>query len=212
MKILKKNQLAILVIALMLITAGYLNYNTNYNDNVASTSTEVDETAIGSIGDATLVSSNAIVDNENNISEINENIANNLTDNAEEVSSNLSASNNTSDDENYFSNSKLERDKMYSQMLETYQKILENSSISAEQKTIAQEEINNINSTKNAIMISENLLTTKGFEKNIIFVNGDSVNVIVEKEEISTEEIAQIQNIVQRELNSEIENIHIVTK
>ena len=61
-------------------------------------------------------------------------------------------------------------------------------------------------------MISENLLTTKGFEKNIIFVNGDSVNVIVEKEEISTEEIAQIQNIVQRELNSEIENIHIVTK
>ena len=93
--------------------------------------------AIGSIGDATLVSSNAIVDNENNISEINENIANNLTDNAEEVSNNLSASNNTSDDENYFSNSKLERDKMYSQMLETYQKILENSSISAEQKTIA---------------------------------------------------------------------------
>ena len=212
MKILKKNQLAILVIALMLITAGYLNYNTNYNDNVASTSTEVDEMAIGSIGDATLVSSNAIVDNENNISEINENIANNLTDNTEEVSSNLSASNNTSDDENYFSNSKLERDKMYSQMLETYQKILENSSISAEQKTIAQEEINNINSTKNAIMISENLLTTKGFEKNIIFVNGDSVNVIVEKEEISTEEIAQIQNIVQREFNSEIENIHIVTK
>ncbi len=31
MKIIKKNQLAILVIALMLITAGYLNYDTTYN-------------------------------------------------------------------------------------------------------------------------------------------------------------------------------------
>ena len=33
MKIIKKNQLAILVISLMLITAGYLNYDTNYNSN-----------------------------------------------------------------------------------------------------------------------------------------------------------------------------------
>ena len=31
MKVIKKNQLAILVISLMLITAGYLNYDTNYN-------------------------------------------------------------------------------------------------------------------------------------------------------------------------------------
>ena len=48
MKIIKKNQLTILVIALMLVTAGYLNYNSN-----VSTSTQV-----ASIGDATLVSSN----------------------------------------------------------------------------------------------------------------------------------------------------------
>lgn len=204
MKILKKNQLAILVIALMLITAGYLNYNTNYNNNnTVFTSMEIDETTIGSIGDATLVSSRDIVYNENNIEE-----ENNINSNSTTVSTNS----NTDEDDNYFSNSKLERDKMYSQMLETYQKILENSTISNEQKAIAQEEINKINNTKNAIMISENLLSTKGFEKNIIFINGESINVIVKKEEISKEEIAQIQNIIQRELNSEIENIHIVNK
>ena len=48
MKIIKKNQLTILVIALMLVTAGYLNYNDSMQ-----TSTE-----IAGIGDATLVSSN----------------------------------------------------------------------------------------------------------------------------------------------------------
>ena len=48
MKLIKKNQLTILVLALMLVTAGYLNYNSS-----VQTGTEV-----ASIGDATLVSSN----------------------------------------------------------------------------------------------------------------------------------------------------------
>ena len=47
-KILKRNQLTILVLSLMLITAGYLNYN----DNIQAS------TEVASIGDATLVSSN----------------------------------------------------------------------------------------------------------------------------------------------------------
>ena len=61
-------------------------------------------------------------------------------------------------------------------------------------------------------MICENLIQTKGFEKNIVFVNGNSVSVIIGTEEIKTEEIAQVQNIIARELKAEIENIHIATK
>ncbi len=210
MKILKKNQLAILVIALMLITAGYLNYNTNYNnDNSVFTSMEVDETTLGSIGDATLVSSGEIVDNNETIEQTDNSIINETNSGNEVLTS---ANVKDDEDDNYFTNSKLEREKMYSQMLETYEKILENTGISNEQKSVAQEEINKINNTKNAIMISENLLNTKGFEKNVIFINGESVNVVIKKDEITTEEIAQIQNVVQRELNVEIENIHIVNK
>ena len=101
---------------------------------------------------------------------------------------------------------------MYSQMIESYQKILESSSISTEQKAISQQEIDNINKIKNAIMISENLIKTKGFEECVIFVNDKSINVIVKDAELASEKIAQIQNIVARELNAEVENIHITNK
>ncbi len=112
----------------------------------------------------------------------------------------------------YFVTSKLERNIMYSQMLESYQKIIDSSSSITEQKTVAQQEINKINELQNAIMITENLLSTKGFENNIIFVNGDSISVIIGKEELSQDEVAQIQNIISRELNAQVENIHISKK
>jgi stage III sporulation protein AH len=74
------------------------------------------------------------------------------------------------------------------------------------------EEINKINDLQNAIMIAENLLTSKGFKQNIIFVNGESINIIIGKEELGQDEVAQIQNIVSRELKANLENIHIQTK
>ena len=61
-------------------------------------------------------------------------------------------------------------------------------------------------------MICENLIQTKGFENSIIFVNGDSISVILKSEELTQEEVAQVQNIISREMNCEIENIHISTK
>lgn len=111
----------------------------------------------------------------------------------------------------YFTSSKLERENMYSQMLENYQKMLNNSNISEEQKSIASQEIKSINNIKNSIMICENLITTKGFEKVVIFVNGESINVVVKSEKLSQEQVAQIQNIVTREMNTKPENIHIMT-
>ena len=133
-----------------------------------------------------------------------ENITNQMTQETEQVSSNA--------EDNYFSTSRLGRDTMYSQMIESYQKILENESISQEQKTIATQEINNINTTKNAIMIAENLIKTKGFQDVVIFVNGQSISVILQGDELKQEEIAQVQNIVAREMKAEIENIHISNK
>ena len=80
------------------------------------------------------------------------------------------------------------------------------------QKQSPTTEIKKINDIKNSIMICENLIQTKGFEDCVIFVNGDSVSVIVKKDELAKEDVAQIQNIISREMNSKIENIHIASK
>lgn len=214
-RILKKNQVLMFVIALVLVTTGYLSYNPEATKDVVSTT--LDNSTLANIGDATLVSSSAIVDkiqtnNENTTeTEATNQITNNINQN-EITNNSIETSVTTSGKDDYFTNSKIERDKMYSQMLESYQKMVTNTNISEEQKLIATNEINKINTTKNAIMIAENLIKTKGLEDVVIFVNIDSVSVIIKAEELTQEQIAQIQNIVTRELNTDISNIHISNK
>lgn len=210
-----KNQIVIYSIVLMLVIAGYLNYIEN--DNSLEISANTQNTT--NIGDATLVSNNEIKEEENvEASDEEKNASEEINvENSEEVEENIS---NTSSNVNgtidkvddYFANSKLEREKMYSQMLETYQKILGNTTISEEQKSIASNEIAKINNIRNAIMICENLIEIKGFEEVVILANGESVNVVIKAIELTTEEIAQIQNIITREMGTTIENIHIMKK
>lgn len=213
MKIIKRNQLIILVISLMLITAGYLNFTSDSNTSK--------ETAklFAELGDATLVSTNAIVENdetemENTVASNNAVVENTASN---DVSSDITEENTVETnaeavDDTYFTTSKLERENMYSQMLETYQQIYNNTEASTDQKTSAIEEIAKINKTKNAIMIAENLLSAKGFKNIVIFVNENSISVIAGETELKTEQIAQIQNIVSRELNVDAGIIHISTK
>ena len=199
MGIIKKNQLTILVLALMLVTAGYFNYNENMQTS----------TQIASIGDATLVSSNI----ENSISNINENNNINYEENVIETQKNVQINTQVVEsEEEYFIKSRLERETMYSQMLEAYQKILESTSVSDKQKDSAQMEIDKINKNKNSIMISENLIKTKGIEDLVIFINDESVSVVIKKEELGKEDIAQIQSIIAREIGVNINNIHIMNK
>ncbi|MBO4815824.1 MAG: SpoIIIAH-like family protein [Clostridia bacterium] len=81
-----------------------------------------------------------------------------------------------------------------------------------ESKKDAISKINSINNTKNAIMIAENLIIAKGFKDVVIFVNDGSVSVVIQAVELKQEEVAQIQNIVSRELNVDAEMIHISNK
>lgn len=215
MKSLKRNQVIIFVIALMLVSAGYLSYTANNDANTIQTSSELNATLeYAGIGDAKLVNSNGVVDtntvNENDIT--NEQLENTENKNVEINNKDNSVETNAKEIEEYFSSSKLIRDTMYSQMIETYEKILENQNIASDQKTIAQTEIKNINDCKNKIMICENLIKTKGISDSVIFINGDSISVVVRAEKLEQDQIAQIQNIIAREIQVEISNIHISNK
>lgn len=211
--ILKKNQIIISAIAIMLIAAGYMNYTNNTKD-MLQTSALADSEEYAQLGDAKLVSANVEENNQGaELTNIESNTVQETGNTNMENATNIETTdtNSTVSDE-YFTESRLEREKMYSQMLESYQKILENSQVSETQKEISQNEIKNINDTKNAIMIAENLIKNKGFEDVVIFVNGESISAIIKGKEITPEQIAQIQNIISRELSAEVDNIHISNK
>ena len=195
----KTGTAAIYVLALMLVGLGYWNYVSTESNNiqtVAETQTENSEDE--NLGDAQFVSSNDVT-------------LETKSTQSTETSTEIVKTESTNKSNDYYEESKLQRDTMYSQTLETYQKMLDNSNVSEEQKAIVTQEITKLNQEKNAIMICENVLSTKGFNKCVIFVNVDSISVVVGKEKIETDEIAQIQNIVSREMNAKVENIHIMT-
>jgi len=160
---LKKNQVVIFVIALMLVTAGYLNFSNQ--QNLLPTSSLADSEQMAAIGDATLVSANqttknSVVDEmknntvsnmvQNSNAQTNSNVqtSGNIQTNINEQTNNQVSASQTNNipqaDNSYYTQSKLDREKMYSQMLENYQKILEADNLSAEEKTTAQEEIKKI--------------------------------------------------------------------
>ena len=232
MKILKKNQIVIYVIALMLMAVAYLNYTTNTTEQSVEASMQMearDDSNTSNIGDATLVNSNDVLANTDTVNESlgnndimsnkessnttnDENVTNTMNNNSNNSVETSQTNAQTSTNDDYFTKSKLERDTMYSQMLESYENILNSTNSLETQKQSATDEIKKINDTKNSIMICENLIQTKGFENTIIFVNGDSVSVIIKSDELTAEEVAQVQNIISREMKTEIENIHISTK
>lgn len=241
MRLIKKNQVVIYVIALMLVVAGYLNFTTNgdLKSAVQTASSEEELEKMANIGDAQLVSSNVVSENdvksnesvstETNTEKANEENNNSNNENSTNVAKNENSEENQNEENNqggetvetsssgktnddYFTTSRLERDTMYSQILETYEKILNSSNSLETQKQSATEEIKRINDIKNSIMICENLIKTKGFENVVIFVNGDSVSIIVKDDQLNTEKVAQIQNIISREMNTKVENIHISNK
>ena len=213
MKLLKKNQVIIYTIAVLLMVAGYLNYSTNTGEALEASINEVANTA--NIGDARLVSTEPVDENTVNEVQNTTNVTNTSNTNtiAENTANNTIAQTNaTVSDDDYFAKSKLERDTMYSQMLESYENVLNSDNSLETQKQSATEEITKINNTKNSIMVCENLLKTKGFDNSVIFVNGDSISVIIGADELTQEEIAQVQNIISREMSADIQNIHISTK
>ena len=103
-QILKKNQIIISVIAIMLIAAGYMNYTSNEKQALETAEIKSNE-------QNTETTENAVQNEINTSTTVTENSGN-----------------------QYFAELRLERDKMYSQMLESYQKILSNSQISETQK------------------------------------------------------------------------------
>ena len=217
MKMLKKNQVVIYVVALMLVVAGYLNYSAtnDLGSTIQTSSTEEELTEIENVEEQINESNSNGLANDTNVVENalqNQEIVNT----SEEIAKNTSigdaqlVSSNAETD--YFSTSKLERDTMYSQMIETYENILSNSNSLETQRQSAQEEIKKINDIKNSIMICENLIKTKGLDQCVIFANGESISVVIGADELTQEQIAQVQNIISREMSAQVENIHISTK
>jgi len=189
----KKSQIAIISLSLMVMIAGYVNYkyNPEREENLG-------QSVYVSSKDGFMYSNIKIYDEEKINDDDKENVeeANNLykQKEAEETISNFRAS----------------RDNMFSELQETYSKVIEANSTEVKQLTEYQNKLNDLIENKHAITIVENLIKSKGIDDIVIVPTNENINVIVaDKEEITSDKIAMIQKIIQDELKFPADKITI---
>lgn len=173
MEFLKKSKLALLSITLMLVVAGYINYE--YNPEREK-----------NLGQTIYVNGK---DNSGNVD---------IYNNTSATSNNNAAFQYPNEEENTIAVFKYNRDNMFSELSENYREIIANTNTSADKINEYQVKLNELLSKKNLIIMVEDIIKSKGIENVVIIpTNNDNLNVVLKsKEEITKEQIAQIQQII----------------
>lgn len=109
----------------------------------------------------------------------------------------------------YFTQARLEREKSRGEAVETVQKILKDKGISDEELQEASAQAASIVKCMESEGKVENLIKAKGFTDCIVYLDGESANVVVKTDGLQADQAAQIKDILLQETNVPVENIRV---
>jgi len=198
MKIIRKSQIAVISLAIMVMIAGYVNYK--YNPDREES---LGQTVFVNSRDAFMYHG-VDVYKENNDSTDTVNKKENLYEN-KSTSATVTASK-----DDTIATFRATRNNMFSEMKTNYEKVISNTVVSKEQVQIYQDKLNKLIEDKNLITLVENIIKTKGIEDIVIVPTNGNINVIVKsKEKLTTSQIAIIQKTIVDELKVDVKKITI---
>lgn len=222
----KKNQMMITALAIMIAVAGYLNFagtkvtdedimsvssgiTTDDRGSLASSQAESDFSALMDLsqediesldGDVTMADSGSIDE------ELAEALAEEQMDEVPGEAVFTSAGT-TSE----LSGAKLQKEQTRAQNKETLLEIINNANISETQKQDAVNSMISMTDIAEKETAAEILLEAKGFDDAIVSIDGDSVDVVVNTEELTEAQRAQIEDIVIRKTGVNADAVIIST-
>ena len=203
-KILKKNQIIITALVVMVAIAGYLsmtdreeltmNGHGDHNKAAADISEEDivldedEETADAASGKAVSTSGQKVSNKEN-------------AGEAVLVSNTVTG--------NYFEEAKLSREQTRAKNKETLTNLVNNKNVTNAQKDKAMQQIMQMTEISEKETATENLLAAKGFSEAVVTILSDSVDVVVNADDLTESQIAQIEDIVKRKTECSADKIVI---
>lgn len=213
----KKNQIIITALVVMIAIAGYLNF-TESNDTNSVFITEENKTNEGENDSALVPNSDVAQLSESQGTEETQGDAKDSTEGeAKETSQETPENNvgeavlvnNNSVEAGYFLNAKINREQDRAEYKESLLSIINNSNLGQEEKVPAVKEMVDLQEKIEKEAAAESLLEAKGFENVFVRITEDEVDVVVDAEELSEEEITQIYDIVKRKTGIDPEKITI---
>lgn len=99
---------------------------------------------------------------------------------------------------NYFSSAKLAREQSRAKNKETLMEIINNKSLDAKEKKTAVNQVAAITDAAEKENAAELMLEAKGFEDAVVSITDDSADIVINAGELTSQQIAQVQDIVKR--------------
>lgn len=196
-KIMKKNQVIITSLAILIAVAGYLNFadvNLNSKDKEAST----DSSSILEDVDYDISEETALL--EENGEEIGETLAQDTGTPGEAVLTGASS---------FAAQAKLSREQVRSQNKADLQEIISSEDLGEEQKQTAVNTMVAMTELSEKEAAAELLLEAKGFSDVIVNLTGETADIVVPDSTLKEAKLAQIEDIVKRKTGIAEENIVI---
>ena len=98
----------------------------------------------------------------------------------------------------YFSSAKLAREQSRAKNKETLMEIINNKSLDAKEKKTAVNQVAAITDAAEKENAAELMLEAKGFEDAVVSITDDSADIVINAGELTSQQIAQVQDIVKR--------------
>ncbi len=197
-KIMKKNQVIITSLAILIAVAGYLNFadvNLGFKDKEAST----DSSSILDDVNYDLTDETALLD-ENGADGISQTEVMDTASPGEAVLTGAS---------DFAAQAKVSREQVRSQNKADLQSIISNKDISDEEKQNAINTMVSMTELTEKEAAAELLLEAKGFENVIVNLTGETADVVVPDADLEDAKRAQIEDIVKRKTGVAAESIVI---
>ena len=207
-KILKKNQIIITALVVMVAIAGYLSMTErdeqtmNQGINQAATESAVREREVADISDEDIV-----LDEDDSASGAAAGVSSESVSSKENAGEAVLVSNTVTG--NYFEEAKLSREQTRAKNKETLPSLVNNKNVTDSQKDKAMNEIMEMTEISEKETATENLLSAKGFSDAVVTILSDSVDVVVNAEDLTEQQIAQIEDIVKRKTECSADKIVI---
>lgn len=196
-RLFKKNQIIITTLAVMIAIAGYLNYSGALFGEEHSGSTEAN---------AELVNQELLDISEEDLETGSKEIASNDAE-IEGTPGEAVLTNGEAD--TTVAQAKVSREQVRAQNKETLQSIIDNTSISEEEKQDAIAQMVLMTQLSEQEVAIETLMASKGFSESVVNLTQDSADIVVNAEELTDANRAQIEDIVTRKTEIAPENIVI---
>ncbi len=214
----KKNQVIISALVVMIAAAGYLNYIDSTGGVSEVMVTDESELALSddvafTDDDVAIASDSSEVTSENSAEsetkEEKKNKKEEKTNEAADPDAGEAVFVNSSQDSSYFVQAKLDREQSRSKQKDMLNEMLNNEKINDEQKNEVTTAMLQIQQRIEKETAAESMIKAKGFGDVYVRIDDDTVDVVVDKAELTDAEIAQIEDIVKRKTGVSPDKIRI---